>query len=450
MFGAPGHDHVPISRAIEASSALPGLFPPVEIDGEHYVDGALNKTLHASVALDEGVDAAALHQSARALRRQRRRRAAGRLTVEKLNQGGLPLVLSQTFRAIIHSRMKVGMEKYGRAVPAARTSCCSSPTARTRDMFFANIFSYRQRKRICALAFTKTRRQPARARRGAGAAARAPRHRASTPTASPTRTRTSRMRSATRGRSSPTHGASATVRSTTRELERIRSTTSNGYLAQRTREPSAPAARRTSRSRAMAERKRTAPHARAHSRDQPRAVQPLRRAAHHDRATIADEMNISPGNLYYHFRNKDEIIGELYAAFEAKLAPLFTAPADRAAERRGSVVPAASAVRADVGVPLLLSRPDELTSRNRRIALRFAQLTRRGQDHRDRVVSRPGRRGNDARERARDRRAREQRRDRRDLLDVVSAPVADPPRGAASDATDDGEPGFARPIRCLR
>ena len=55
-FGAPGHDHVPISRAIQASSALPGLFPPVEIDGEHYVDGALNKTLHASVALDEGIE----------------------------------------------------------------------------------------------------------------------------------------------------------------------------------------------------------------------------------------------------------------------------------------------------------------------------------------------------------------------------------------------------------
>ena len=54
-FGSTGRDHVPISRAIQASSALPGLFPPVEIDGEHYVDGALNKTLHASVALDQGV-----------------------------------------------------------------------------------------------------------------------------------------------------------------------------------------------------------------------------------------------------------------------------------------------------------------------------------------------------------------------------------------------------------
>ncbi|MDW8479495.1 MAG: patatin-like phospholipase family protein [Xanthomonadales bacterium] len=32
-FGAPGHDDVPISRAVQASAALPGLYPPVEIKG---------------------------------------------------------------------------------------------------------------------------------------------------------------------------------------------------------------------------------------------------------------------------------------------------------------------------------------------------------------------------------------------------------------------------------
>ena len=55
-FGQPGWDHVPISLAAAASAALPGLFPPVPIDGRWYVDGALKKTLHASVLLDMGLD----------------------------------------------------------------------------------------------------------------------------------------------------------------------------------------------------------------------------------------------------------------------------------------------------------------------------------------------------------------------------------------------------------
>jgi len=154
-FGLNQHAHVPISRAIEASSALPGLFPPVVIDGAYYVDGALNKTLHASVALDEGVqlllcinplvpfDASSATQ-------------AKAMTVDKLNQGGLPLVLAQTFRAIIHSRMKTGMEKYHRQYPDADI-LLFEPHREDADMFFANIFSYWQRKRLCAMAFAKTR-----------------------------------------------------------------------------------------------------------------------------------------------------------------------------------------------------------------------------------------------------------------------------------------------------
>jgi predicted acylesterase/phospholipase RssA len=42
-FGSRGRDHVPISMAVQASSALPGLFPPVEFDGHFYVNGALKK-----------------------------------------------------------------------------------------------------------------------------------------------------------------------------------------------------------------------------------------------------------------------------------------------------------------------------------------------------------------------------------------------------------------------
>lgn len=46
-------------------------------------------------------------------------------------------------------------------------------------------------------------------------------------------------------------------------------------------------------------------------------------------ADIADEMNISPGNLYYHFRNKDEIVRELYEAHEAGVLPLYASPGGR-------------------------------------------------------------------------------------------------------------------------
>jgi predicted acylesterase/phospholipase RssA len=156
-FGEPGFDHVPITKAIAASAALPGLFPPVEIEGEHYVDGALNKTLHASVALDQGVDLLLCvnplvpFDASSAARR-------GRLTVEKINHGGLPLVLSQTFRAIIHSRMKVGMEKYRRQYPRADI-LLFEPDREDADMFFANIFSYSHRKRLCEAAYHKTRQR---------------------------------------------------------------------------------------------------------------------------------------------------------------------------------------------------------------------------------------------------------------------------------------------------
>jgi predicted acylesterase/phospholipase RssA len=154
-FGAPGFDHVPISRAIEASSALPGLFPPVEIAGEHYVDGALNKTLHASLALDADADLLLCVNPLVPFDAQSAHRR-GRLTHQKLDRGGLPLVLSQTFRAIIHSRMKVGMEKYATQYPHADI-LLFEPSREDVDMFFARIFSYAQRRRLCALAFESTR-----------------------------------------------------------------------------------------------------------------------------------------------------------------------------------------------------------------------------------------------------------------------------------------------------
>ena len=97
-------------------------------------------------------------------------------------------------------------------------------------------------------------------------------------------------------------------------------------------------------------------------------------------ADIADEMNISPGNLYYHFRNKDEIIGELYAAFEARVLPLLIAPEGRPAHVEDLWL-LLHLLQEEMWAARFLYRDlDELASRNRRIGARFGELLRRGVD----------------------------------------------------------------------
>ncbi|MEC5216336.1 AcrR family transcriptional regulator [Actimicrobium sp. GrIS 1.19] len=44
---------------------------------------------------------------------------------------------------------------------------------------------------------------------------------------------------------------------------------------------------------------------------------------------IADELHISPGNLYYHFRNKDDIVNSIFAQFEGELSHMLAVPVGR-------------------------------------------------------------------------------------------------------------------------
>ncbi len=163
-FGRTGWDHVPISKAVQASSAMPGLFPPVEIDDAYYVDGALKKTMHASVALEEGVDLLlclnplvpfdatapqlAADQADNPVFDQRK--------IPRIVDGGLPAVLSQTFRSMIHSRMELGIKGYERAYPDTDIVLIE-PDHRDPELYLANTFSYGQRRHLAEHAYQQTR-----------------------------------------------------------------------------------------------------------------------------------------------------------------------------------------------------------------------------------------------------------------------------------------------------
>ncbi|MEO1574217.1 MAG: patatin-like phospholipase family protein [Pseudomonadota bacterium] len=153
VFGTPRHDDVPISTAVQASTALPGLFPPVRIDGESFVDGGLLRTLHASVALDNDIDLLLCvnpivpFDASRSVEDPESVRLAGK---------GLPVVLSQAFRALIHSRMEVGMGRYEDLYPD-KDVVLFEPKREDTLMFFSNPFSYSNRRRVCEHAYQSTR-----------------------------------------------------------------------------------------------------------------------------------------------------------------------------------------------------------------------------------------------------------------------------------------------------
>ena len=159
-FGEPGLDDVPISLAVQASAALPGLYAPVEINGRTCVDGALKKTLHASVLLDEGLDLLiclnplvpfdATHTT--------RHRVLGSNDerIPRLIDGGLPVVLSQTFRSLIHSRLELGMKGYAQTHPQTDI-LLFEPDHRDAELFLANTFSWSQRRALAEHAYQRTR-----------------------------------------------------------------------------------------------------------------------------------------------------------------------------------------------------------------------------------------------------------------------------------------------------
>jgi NTE family protein len=76
--------------------------------------------------------------------------------IPRIVDGGLPAVLSQTFRSMIHSRMALGMKHYERAYPDTDI-VLFEPDHRDPELYLANTFSYGQRRQLAEHAYQQTR-----------------------------------------------------------------------------------------------------------------------------------------------------------------------------------------------------------------------------------------------------------------------------------------------------
>jgi len=154
-FGSTEQSHISISKAIQSSMASPGIYKPVEANGHYYVDGTLNKGMHVAVAIEEGADIVFainpvvpidVNQSVK----------AGTMDRAELTHTGMPNLLAQSYRTMVHSRLQSGLRNVSRDFPGKEV-VLFEPSRNDASLFFSSVFSFKTRKRMCETAYQITR-----------------------------------------------------------------------------------------------------------------------------------------------------------------------------------------------------------------------------------------------------------------------------------------------------
>lgn len=150
-FGQNGWADIPVSKAVQASIALPGLYRPVRIGKRDYVDGGVRKTAHINLAIQGGADLVICINPIVPFLNDT---AAGPLRGHISNRG-VTWVLDQTMRIMLHGRMEVGLQRYARDHPDVDILLIE-PTRDDMRMFSYNIMRYSARRVVAEHGYRTT------------------------------------------------------------------------------------------------------------------------------------------------------------------------------------------------------------------------------------------------------------------------------------------------------
>ena len=101
---------------------------------------------------------------------------------------------------------------------------------------------------------------------------------------------------------------------------------------------------------------------------------------------IADELEISPGNLYYHFRNKDDIIEQLFGQYEERIDRALVSPEGRLPELEDIWLQLHLIYECIWEFRFLYRDLVDILSRNRKLRLHFARILKRAADNATEVM----------------------------------------------------------------
>lgn len=102
---------------------------------------------------------------------------------------------------------------------------------------------------------------------------------------------------------------------------------------------------------------------------------------------IADELEISPGNLYYHFRNKDDIVEHLFARYEDRIDKALTMPDERLPTLEDIWLQLHLTFEVMWDYRFIFRDLVDLTSRNRKLRLHFSRILKHAVSNASQVLT---------------------------------------------------------------
>lgn len=157
IFGEEPHRDIPISKAVQASTALPVLYKPVTINGREFIDGAIRKSLHIDIALERSADLVICINPLVPLYNDWREKMIPLLSGKghHLGQKGIASIAHQVMRIMVHSRISSGYEKYRHLYPDVDILLIE-PRREDREMFFYKTMNYSARVSIARHGYEET------------------------------------------------------------------------------------------------------------------------------------------------------------------------------------------------------------------------------------------------------------------------------------------------------
>jgi NTE family protein len=154
VFGEEGWNDVPISKAIQCSTALPIVYKPVDLKGRQMVDGGIRSTTNVDIAVEKGAKFIVVVNPLVPYVNDFEKTipTVFGTRVRRVSDMGLPAIANQTFRLIAHARLHQAVEVWQERYPGVDIILVE-PEPNDELMFGTPIMDYSRRLKIARHGF---------------------------------------------------------------------------------------------------------------------------------------------------------------------------------------------------------------------------------------------------------------------------------------------------------